>query len=192
MLGLRWDTPPDWVAGVLSNFEVFLQDHAANERKVSQSALMLAANYPTRSELVDLAIEIAEEELEHFRAVWIILKERGLPLGWDTPDPYMKRMFSLLRKRDVDEYLLDRLVVFSIVEARGCERFALVAQALPESDPLKAFYLDLERSEARHHGHYLRIARLYFPAEVVQARLDEVLDIEAEIARTTPLRPALH
>jgi len=192
MLRLRWQTPPAWVETVLSNFEAFLQDHAANERKVSQSAVMLAAHHPTRVELVDLSLEIAEEELSHFRALWNILKARGADLGWDMPDPYMKRMFALMRRRDVDEYLLDRLIVFGIVEARGCERFALIAEALPESDPLKDFYVDLERSEARHHGHYLRLARLYFPSETVQARLDELLDREAEIAATTPFRAALH
>lgn len=192
MLGLRWHTPPAWVEAVLSDFLAFLQDHAANERKVSHSAMMLAAHYPHRVELVDLCLEIAEEELAHCRALWAILKARGAPLGWDMPDPYMKRMFELMRRRDVDEYLLDRLLVFGIVEARGCERFALIAEALPSSDPLKHFYVELERSEARHHGAYHRLARLYFPAGLVQERLDHLLDREAEIASTTPFRAALH
>jgi tRNA-(ms[2]io[6]A)-hydroxylase len=192
MLGLRWQTPRAWVDAVLADFVTFLQDHAANERKVSQSALVLATHYPNRADLVDLALEIAEEELAHFRDVWRLLKTRGEPLGPDAPDPYMKALFALMRKRDMDEYLLDRLVLYAIVEARGCERFGLVADALPESDPLKAFYLDLTRSEARHHAHYLRLARAYFPADVVAERLDALLDHEAEIARALPFRPALH
>lgn len=192
MLGLRWQTPRAWIDLVLADFVTFLQDHANNERKVAQSALTLATHYPHRTELVDLALEVADEELAHYRAVWAILKERGQPLGWDTPDPYMTRMFKLLRKRDTDEYLLDRLLVFGIVEARGCERFAMVADGLPEDDPLKTFYLDLTRSEARHHGQYIRLARQYFPSEVVDARMDTLLDAEAEAAREQPLRPALH
>lgn len=192
MLGLRWHTPRAWVDAVLSDFEAFLQDHAANERKVSQSALVLATHYPNRADIVDLALEIADEELQHFRDVWRILKARGAPLGLDAPDPYMKALFSLMRRRDMDEYLLDRLVLYSIVEARGCERFGMVADALPEEDPLKAFYRDLERSESRHHAHYLRMARNHFPAEVVAARLDELLDAEAEVVASLPFRPALH
>ncbi len=192
MLGLRWHTPRAWIDVVLADFVTFLQDHANNERKVAQSALTLATHYPQRTDLVDVALEVADEELAHYRAVWAILKERGQPLGWDSPDPYMTRMFKLLRKRDTDEYLLDRLLLFGVVEARGCERFALVADGLPESDPLKAFYLDLTRSEARHHGQYLRLARQYFAPEVVEARLDALLEAEAVIASEQPLRPALH
>lgn len=192
MLGLRWQTPRAWADVVLNDFTTFLQDHAANERKVAQSALVLATHYPQRADLVDAVLEVAEEELAHFRAVWLVLKERGQTLGWDTPDPYMTKMFSLMRKRDTEEYLLDRLLLYGIVEARGCERFAMVADALPETDPLKEFYLELTRSEARHHGHYLRLARLYFAGDVVQARLDELLSSEAEIAASMPLRPALH
>lgn len=192
MLGLRWQTPREWVDSVLADFVTFLQDHAANERKVSQSALVLATHYPNRADIVDLALEIAEEELTHFRDVWKLLKERGAPLGPDAPDPYMKALFSLMRKRDMEEYLLDRLVLYSIVEARGCERFGLVADALPEDDPLKAFYRDLERSEARHHAHYLRLARAHFPASLVASRLDELLTAEAEVARSIPFRAALH
>jgi tRNA-(ms[2]io[6]A)-hydroxylase len=61
MLGLRWQTPRAWVDAVLADFVAFLQDHAANERKVSQSALVLATHYPNRADLVDLALEIAVE-----------------------------------------------------------------------------------------------------------------------------------
>lgn len=192
MLRLRHATPAAWFEVVRQDFTTFLQDHAANERKVSQSALVLATHYPERPELIDAALEIADEELAHFRLLWGILKARGATLGFDAPDPYMKAMFAPMRKKLMDEYLLDRLVVYAIVEARGCERFGLVADALGPDDPLGVVYRDLERSEARHHGHYLRLARLYFPAEVVSARLDELLDHEAQVMASLPLRPALH
>ncbi|MBL8788227.1 MAG: tRNA-(ms[2]io[6]A)-hydroxylase [Deltaproteobacteria bacterium] len=192
MLRLRWQTPPGWFEVVQSDFVAFLQDHAANERKVSQSALVLASHHPNRIELVDLALAIADEELQHFRQVWEILKARGATLAADAPDPYMKRMFGLMRKHDAQLYLLDRLLLYAVVEARGCERFGLVADGLGDQEPMGAFYRELERSEARHHAHYLRMARAYFPAEVVNERLDEILDAEAEIARTTPFSPALH
>lgn len=192
MLRLRYATPPAWFEAVRQDLTAFLQDHAHNERKVSQSALVLATHYPTHAELVDAALEIADEELQHFRLLWRILQERGAHLGYDMPDPYMKAMFAPMRRRHMDEYLLDRLIVYAIVEARGCERFALVAHGLGADDALGRVYLELERSEARHHGHYLRLARLYFPADVVTARLDALLDHEAEVVARLPFRPALH
>lgn len=191
-MGLRWQTPPAWIDAVMGDLTAFLQDHAANERKVCQSALTLAAHYPQRAELIEVALEIASEEMEHFHALTRLLLSRGETLGWDQPDPYMGRMFKLMRKRDTNEYLLDRLLVYAVVEARGCERFGLVAEALPPGDPLADFYLELTRSEARHHASYLRLAKTLFPNEDVGARLDEILDAEAEIAATTPFRPSLH
>jgi len=192
MLRLRHATPAAWIEAVRQDFTTFLQDHAANERKVSQSALVLATHYPDRPELIDAALEIADEELAHFRLVWGLLKARGATLGYDAPDPYMKAMFAPMRKKLMDEYLLDRLIVYAIVEARGCERFGLIADALGDDDALGRLYREFERSEARHHGHYLRLARLYFPADVVNARLDALLDHEATVVAGLPVRPALH
>jgi tRNA-(ms[2]io[6]A)-hydroxylase len=192
MLRLRHDTPRAWFDAVNEDLTAFLQDHAANERKVSQSALVLATHYPGHFELVEAALEIAEEELAHFRQIWEVLKARGATLGYDAPDPYMKGMFAPIRKRHMDEYLLDRLIVYAVVEARGCERFGLVAEGLGAEDPLGRMYRGLEGSEARHHAHYLRLARLYFPADTVAARLDAVLDLEAEVVSRLPFRAALH
>ena len=96
-----------------------------------------------------------------------------------------------LIKRGPEQYFLDRLLVLGVIEARGCERFGLVAEAL-EPGPLKDFYLDITRSEARHHGVFVRLAREYFPDEVVEGRLDELLEEEAKIIDRLPLRPAVH
>jgi tRNA-(ms[2]io[6]A)-hydroxylase len=90
-----------------------------------------------------------------------------------------------------EQYFLDRLLVLGIVEARGCERFGLVADAL-EPGPLKDFYTDIARSEARHHGLFVRLAREYFPTDRVRDRLDELLEAEAKIVDQLPLRPAVH
>jgi len=191
MLRLRSTTDAAWTTCVLENMNAFLQDHAANERKVASSALTLATQHPTRHHLVEAMIDVAREELEHFAQVYALLVARDMPLATDGPDPYMGRFLSVVRKRDVNEYLLDRLVAFAIIEARGCERFGLVGEALPEGD-LKLFYQDLTRSEARHHALYMRLARRYFPAEAVEDRLDLLLDHEAAVLSGLPIRPALH
>ena len=67
----------------------------------------------------------------------------------------------------------------------------MVAEGL-DAGPLKDFYVEITRSEARHHGIFVRLAREYFPAERVQQRLDELLDSEADIVDALPLRPAVH
>jgi tRNA-(ms[2]io[6]A)-hydroxylase len=87
--------------------------------------------------------------------------------------------------------LMDRLLIFSVVEARGYERFAILAEGLSDSS-LRDFYAELARSEARHRATYLRLARGYFGADAVAPRLDALLAAEADLAAAQPIRPALH
>ena len=88
------------------------------------------------------------------------------------------------------EYLLDRLLVAAIVEARGCERLALVAAGHPEG-AIRDFYRTLARSEARHQDLYADLARRIFPAEAVNARWDELARLEERLLSRLPCRPAL-
>lgn len=191
MLKLRYDTPVAYRDVVRANLDAFLQDHAANERKVASSALQLAVHNPERTELVSAMIELAEEEFQHFRQVYELLVSRGKGLAQDVPDPYVGAIRREIRRAYKQHFLLDRLVAFAVIEARGCERFSLVAQAVEEPS-LRAFYEELVRSESRHHAVYLRLARLYFPAQEVATRLDHFLQVEAEVVARLPLRPALH
>ena len=191
MLRLRESTPAAWLDGVDADVVPFLQDHAHAERKVAQSATTLAARHPQWAELVQEMVALALEEIEHFGQVHQLLVARGEHLGWDKPDPYMGALAQLMRKRDQGEHLLDRLLVFGVVEARGCERFSLLAEGL--SDPtLRAFYATLARAEARHHALFLRLAKTRFERGVVEERLDTILEAEATLIRTLPPRVALH
>ncbi|MEM1032469.1 MAG: tRNA-(ms[2]io[6]A)-hydroxylase [Myxococcota bacterium] len=191
MLRLRYETSPAWVEAVQGHMDAFLQDHAANERKVSHSAMTLAAQHPGREALVEAMIDVAREELDHFEQVFRLLQARGVPLAHDVPDPYMGRLFKAVKSSEADRYLLDRLILFGIVEARACERFLLVGKALTDED-LAAFYLDLARSEARHHALYITLARRYFDGAQVDERLDALLDLESEVLASIPIRPRLH
>jgi tRNA-(ms[2]io[6]A)-hydroxylase len=150
----------------------------------------LASHYPDRTELVAAMIDLAREELQHFAEVYGHMAARGLTLGPDRKDPYARRLSQEYRDGS-REYFLDRLLVAGIQEARGCERFGLVASALPEGS-LKTFYRDLARSEVRHQDAYLRLARLYFDASAVDSRLDQLLDVEARIVTELTPRAALH
>ena len=88
-------------------------------------------------------------------------------------------------------YLLDRLLTASIIEARGAERFALVAAAL-EPGFLKKFYQSIARSEERHFELFLALAHKYIDRDTIEQRWHELLDIEAAIVAALPIRAALH
>jgi tRNA 2-(methylsulfanyl)-N6-isopentenyladenosine37 hydroxylase len=187
---LRTASSAAWLETVLAHFDAFLIDHAACERKASATALKLVAHYRDRTRLVAALIDLAREELDHFAEVYQRIAARGLMLGADVADPYVERLQKQIR-RGRDEYFLDRLLVAGVVEARGCERFGLVARAL-EPGPLKDFYNSIATSEARHRGLFVELAREYFDREYVEARLDELLDVEASVIAELPLRPAVH
>jgi tRNA 2-(methylsulfanyl)-N6-isopentenyladenosine37 hydroxylase len=187
---LRIATSARWLRTVLADTDAFLIDHAACERKASATAMSLVAHYRDRRELVVAMIAVAREELEHFQQVYDLLDRRGVMLGVDIKDPYVNALKTSVR-HGPDEYLLDRLLVGSIVEARGCERFGMIASEI-EDDELKSFYSALTRSESRHAACFLRLARRYFKPDVIKDRLDTLLDVEAAIIEALPLRPALH
>jgi tRNA-(ms[2]io[6]A)-hydroxylase len=189
ILSVRSPTPAAWLDAVRSNFAAFLEDHAACERKASATAMALASHYRDKTELVSAMVELACEELEHFRRVYEVIVRRGGSLAADSKDTYVGKLLALVR-RGPDFYLLDRLLVAGVVEARGCERFRLLAEGL-DSD-FCSFYLEFARGEARHAALFVRLSKIYFAADVVHRRLDELLASEAEIVASLPLRPALH
>ena len=187
---LKCSTPPEWTAAVLADFDSFLLDHAGCERKASAAALGLVAHYPDRRTLVRECLALAQEELEHFEAVWRLLDDRGLTLRSDTRSDYMDRLSREFRQgREV--YFLDRLLAAGIAEARGCERFGLVASGLPEGRE-RDFYREIARAEVRHQQLYIDLAREYFPAADVEERLDGLLSAEARIVGELPVRAALY
>ena len=187
---LKVQTSPAWTEAVLQDFDSFLQDHAHCERKASGSAMNMLSHYPDRAELVAAMVDLAREELQHFSEVYRHMAARGLILGPDRKDPYVHRLAREYRKGS-EAYFLDRLLVAGILESRGCERFGLVAAALP-AGALKDFYLAIARSEARHQGLFVELALLYFDRAAVETRLDELLDAEARIVADLPPRAALH
>jgi tRNA-(ms[2]io[6]A)-hydroxylase len=187
---LKYETPESWAAVALADFDAFLLNHAACERKASSLGMMFVAKYPDRTKLLDPLIEFAREELEHFHQVYRMIEARGLQLSKDETDPYIKQFMDLLR-HGRDDRLLDRLVMTAVVEARGLERFSLVAGALPPGE-MKDFYTELAKSEARHKGLFIKLARLYFEEEAIQERLRFFLEEEARIVKALPLRPAVH
>ncbi|MAE77793.1 MAG: tRNA-(ms[2]io[6]A)-hydroxylase [Planctomycetes bacterium] len=190
MFHLRSRTGPEWTEVVLGDFDAFLRDHASCERKALATAMSLVGHYPDKVELVDAMLEVALEELDHFRCVWEIMRERGCKLASDVKDPYVAGLRTQLR-RGKDTYFLDRLLTSAIIEARSCERLGLVAEAL-QPGKLKDFYRELTQCEARHHALFVGLGERYHARELVSQRLDGLLDFEAEMLAALPVRVAVH
>jgi len=189
-LPLRYATPAAWTEAVMRDFNSFLLDHAAAEKKASGMAISMLSHYPDRVELVAAMADLAIEELTHYREVVKWIHHRGLVTAADQKDAYVLAFRESIRQgREV--YLLDRLLIASIIEARGAERFALVAQAL-EAGPLKKFYQSIARSEERHYELFLALAQKYLEHDMIEQRWSELLDREATIVAALPIRAALH
>ncbi len=189
-LQLQCESSELWLQAVLDNFDAFLLDHAANEKKAAGVALNLAAHYPDKPDLVAAAIDLAIEELCHYREVFSLIRERQLTLPRDEKDAYVNQLRSAVRNGRED-YFLDRLLVAAVVEARGLERFAKIAAALPEGH-LQSFYQTIARSEARHSDLFLSLAQRYFETDRIGSRLTTLLELEAQIVAALPIRAALH
>jgi tRNA-(ms[2]io[6]A)-hydroxylase len=188
---LSVQSKPEWVATVMDDFDSFLTDHANCERKASAMAMSFVAKYPDRVEIIPELIETAIEELEHFNDVYKIMEERGIRLPPEMgQDLYVKRLIDRCRSGR-EERFLDRLLLASIIECRGAERFRLVCDAL-EDPELKDFYRRLWTSEAKHGNIFVKMALNYFPEKEVYKRLEELNNMEGEVLNTLPLKPALH
>ncbi|MEE3329134.1 MAG: tRNA-(ms[2]io[6]A)-hydroxylase [Myxococcota bacterium] len=190
MAKLKIPSSQVWLDAVMADFDAFLLDHAGCERKASAMALSLISHYPDRVVLVQEMMVLAREELEHFHQMLWLTQARGLVLLPAEKDLYVQTLRSETR-RGSDAYFLDRLLVAGIIEMRGCERFGLVAEAL-DPGPLQLFYHEIARTESRHGGLFYRLARRYFDATEASQRQEQLLEREAQIIESLPVRPVVH
>ena len=189
-IALAVPTDPDWGAFIAANFDAFLVDHANCERKASAFALGLIVKYPDRTGLAAALIDIALEELEHFRRVFELMAERGLAIGSDERDVYVAELNALAR-HGRDERLIDRLLIAGLIEKRGAERFALLAESLSRPH-LARFYHDLANSEKKHSQQFVNLVRPFAPESVLHSRLEQLVEAEGAIMQSLPRRAALH
>ncbi|MFZ0256887.1 MAG: tRNA-(ms[2]io[6]A)-hydroxylase [Gammaproteobacteria bacterium] len=189
-MDLMFATDPAWVDVIIENFDRFLCDHANCERKASALALSMVVKYPDRISIIRPLISIAQEELAHFRSVYELMETRGLQILADSQDPYVQQLVAVAR-HGREQRFLDRMLISSLIECRGAERFRLISQRL-EDPLLKRFYRDLGASEAKHGHLFVELALKYFLPSIVYPRLAELATNEAHIIRQLQWRPALH
>ncbi len=181
----------EWLDAVLADFDSFLKDHADCERKASGMAMSLVAKYPDREEILQELIHTGIEELEHFRLVFKIMQQRGISLNSRmTKDLYVDGLQKHIRNGK-EEGLLDRLVIGSIVENRGFERFKLISENI-EDEEMAKFYHMIYTSEAKHGDMFLRLACCYFEKPDVEKRYYELAGIEAAVLNDLEIQAALH
>ena len=190
MLHLHSTSSTRWLQQVSACLPEILIDHAHCEQKAASTAMDLMFDYVVHEELCDSMSEIVREELEHFAEVRSLLKRRGIRLVGLKPGTYGRELKALVRRQEPHR-AVDRLIVAALIEARSCERFQLLRDHLDDRE-LQDFYGSLFESEARHHATYLRLAGLFTEPAVVQARLQELAEKEAEIIATGCNLPRMH
>lgn len=190
-LDLATPSSQEWIDAVMADFPSFLQDHADCERKASAMAMSFVAKYPDRLEILPELIATGVEELEHFQQVYELMEKRGIQLSHHIgEDKYVKQLIKICHSGR-EERFLDRLLVASVVETRGAERFRMVSEA--QEDPeMHRFYKVLWASEAKHGHIFVKMALNYFPEEVVYKRLAWWVEKESEILASLPIKAALH
>jgi len=190
LLGLRRESDPGWIGVALSDPGRLLQDHAHCEKKAAATALSIVSTVPDRPELVGSLTALAQEETRHFFQVMAELERRGLKLGRCPADPYARELHRLIRGNGI-ERLRDRLLIGSLIEARSCERFSLLASHCGD-DRLRRLWGGLFEAEAEHHTLFVKLAGDLVGSGAARVRLEELADEEAAIVAKLPLRVAIH
>lgn len=187
---LALPTPPEWLPNALANFDAVLIDHAHCEKKAAANALSMLQAYPEVPGLPAQMARLAREESAHLARVLQIMETRGLSLSRDGGDPYAQKLQTHVRTGAM-ERRLDRLLVAAMIEARSCERLALLASGL-EDAALARFYRELAQSEDGHQALFFRLAANAHGEEVTRERLTFWIEKEAEAMRQVGIRAAIH
>jgi len=136
---------------------------------------------------------LAREELRHFEQVLAQMSRLAIEYTHLGPSRYAAGMRAEVATHEPAK-LVDVLIVGAYIEARSCERFAILVPEISKLDlPLADFYHSLLKSEARHFRDYLVLAQEYAgqynrqPGVSVETRID----FAARVARFGELEAEL-
>ncbi len=188
MLGLKLATDPRWVNVAEKSIEDILVDHAYCEQKAASTCIALIVNYSDFDEVVEKLSPIVSEEWGHFRMVLRELEKRGLKLGANRNDDYVKKLSKVvLSGGDRKNQLVEKLLLCALIEARSCERFKVLSEHISD-DQLKDFYKQLMIAEAGHYRLFLDLAKMYEQEDKVKKKFQYYLEQEALIMQNMDLR----
>ncbi|MEZ5354822.1 MAG: tRNA-(ms[2]io[6]A)-hydroxylase [Bryobacteraceae bacterium] len=191
-LPLRSRTPAAWAGSALADPLALLVDHAYLEKKAANNAMDLMTRWPNEwvPGWVETLSAIARDEAAHLAKVTRMLIARGGRLSRLHKNPYANEL-RLMVRRGQEAESLDRLFVSALIEARSCERFAVLAASCPDAE-LAAFYRALFASEFGHYKVFLKLASKVAPARQWEPRWQHMLDAEAEILARQEPGPRIH
>ncbi len=188
ILGLQLVTDPRWVNLATISLEDILTDHAWCEQKAANSCISLIQKYNDKEDLVNELSPIVTEEWGHFRQVLGELRKRNLPLGKQRKDEYVNKLLDFQKKGGSPaERLLDQLLTMALIEARSCERFKRLSEALTD-EYMRKFYRQFMESEAGHYTLFINLAGTYTGRETVRKRWKEWLTYESEVMLNMEIR----
>lgn len=194
MLRLQLPTDPRWVNIVESNIGEILSDHAWCEQKAATNAINLIINNSEKEDLVSAMLEISIEEMEHFKMVHDLIKERGLEFERERKDDYVNELARYMKDHldgSREAGLIERLLFAAMIEARSCERFKVLSENIND-EKLAQFYRDLMESEASHYTTFIGFARKYAEKIDVEKRWQEWLDYEASVIAKYGKKETIH
>lgn len=177
---LACPTPEAWVETALAHQDIMLIDHANCEKKAAATALSLIHRYLDKGKLMHQLSRLAREELRHFEQVLAILNKRHIEYSHVTPSRYAGELRKHVRTHEPAR-LIDTMIIGAFIEARSCERFAMLVPHLDTE--LAEFYAGLVKVESRHFTGYLALAELY-ANEPLDDRIAYFAEIEAELIRS--------
>lgn len=190
-LPLLHPTPRSWAEIAAASLPEFLADHAVCEQQVAMYALSLAGHYPDDAELVERAAALAAEEVQHFRRVVAILRQRGWPLGGRRKNPWAQALRGRIVSGREPWTKVDRLLFGALIEARSCERFTRLLEVVEDREVARLL-ADLGPAERRHWELFHRLAGREVEPEALAVRFQRWREFEADLARGLGVSPAVH
>lgn len=185
-LGCR--TPKAWLDKVQEtpeNLEILILDHANCEKKAAGTGMNLIFRYSFFTDLQVKLAQLVREEMLHYEQVLALMHERNIELKPLSAGRYASELRKEIRTYE-PEALVDVLIIGAFVEARSCERFAVLSQIVDEK--LGRYYRYLLKSEARHYEDYISLAtdvarsnQLKNPEETIQIRIDYFREVEKNL-----------
>ena len=177
---LRVPTPDAWIEAARRSHDILLIDHANCEKKAASTALALMFAYAEDTELTLRLARLAREELRHYEQVVRLTQKLGIRLVRLAPGRYAERLRRPIARAE-PERGVDLMLCGAFIEARSCERFALLTRALEGA--AGELFAGLEAAEARHQELYLELAHRAADAVGIDlaARIERFAVLEAEL-----------
>lgn len=170
-------TPNLWIEAAIKNQALLLIDHAHCEKKAASTAIRMMFRYPEYPALLKEMSQLAREELRHFDKVIKMMNKNQIVFKNLSPSRYARELLKTADSKEPNR-LLDLLVVSAFIEARSCERFAVLIPQL--SGELKRFYTGLLAAEARHFKIYLQLAQ-GIAQDAIKSHVNKIAEKEAEL-----------